>query len=99
MATPLPPSSSFEATVRAEIARQLAVDAERIVPPAALVDDLGVDSLLHMTMVVGLEHRFGILIPDAVAARFATVGDVIDAVRGLAAAAAGGPEQGRGVSS
>ena len=85
------PSTPLGATIRGEIVRQLAVDAERVVPPASLVDDLGVDSLLHMTMVVGLEQRFGILIPDAVAARFATVADVIEAVRGLAAAAAGQP--------
>jgi acyl carrier protein len=52
-----------------------------ILPGASLVDDLGVDSLLHMTMVVGLEQRFDIMIPDAIAARCAVVGDVIEAVR------------------
>ena len=87
-------STSFEATIRVEIARQLGVAGERIVPSASLVDDLGVDSLLHMTLVVGLEQRFGIMIPDALAARFATVDDVIEAVRSLAAAVGAGPRDG-----
>lgn len=79
-------STTLESRIRTEIARQLGVADERVVPGASLVDDLGVDSLLHMTMVVGLEQRFDIMIPDAIAARFADVGDVIEAVRSRAAA-------------
>lgn len=77
-------TASLEPVIRAEIARQLGVAGDRIVPAASLADDLGVDSLLHMTMVVGLEQRFEIMIPDAIAARFTSVGDVIEAVRSLA---------------
>lgn len=85
-------TASLESAIRAEIARQLGVAADRIVPAALLVDDLGVDSLLHMTMVVGLEQRFDMMIPDAVAARFTSVGDVIEAVRSRATLAGpGGP--------
>jgi acyl carrier protein len=86
-------STRLEAAIRTEIARQLGVAAERIVPGASLADDLGVDSLLHMTMVVGLEQRFEIMIPDAIAARFAVVGDVIVAVRSRAGAS--GPDEPR----
>ena len=76
-----PASPALDASIRAEVARQLGVAGERIVPAASLTEDLGVDSLLHMTLVVGLEQRFEIMIPDSVAARFVCVGDVIDAVR------------------
>ena len=84
------PEPSLDGLILAEIARQLGVDGNRVVPGASLADDLGVDSLLHMTMVVGLEQRFDIMIPDAVAARFAQVGDVIEAVRSRAAASGRG---------
>ncbi len=83
-------STLLEASIRTEIARQLGVAAERIVPGASLANDLGVDSLLHMTMVVGLEQRFEIMIPDAVAARFTFVGDVVEAVRSRAGASGPG---------
>jgi len=90
----------LEAAILTEIARQLGVAVERIVTNASLADDLGVDSLLHMTMVVGLEQRFEIMIPDALAARFASVGDVIEAVRSRATATgSGGPAADAGSAS
>ena len=88
----------LESVIRTEIARQLGVAVERIVTNASLADDLGVDSLLHMTMVVGLEQRFEIMIPDAIAARFTSVGDVIEAVRPRTTAT-GGPAVDAGAAS
>lgn len=45
------------------------------------MEDLGADSLLHMTVVMDLERRFGIMISDAEAARLVLVGDAVAAVR------------------
>jgi len=93
-------TASLESAIRTELARQLGVAGDRILPAASLVDDLGVDSLLHMTMVVGLEARFEIVIPDAVAARFTSVGDVIEAVRSRATLAGpGGPPADAGAAA
>jgi acyl carrier protein len=90
----------LDSAIRTEIARQLGVAVERIMTDASLVDDLGVDSLLHMTMVVGLEQRFEIMIPDAIAARFTSVGDVTEAVRSRATATgSGGPAADAGAAS
>lgn len=71
----------FEQRVRADIARLLLVPVDRVTPTATLDVDLGVDSLLHMTMVMGLEGEFGVELPDRDAARLRTVTDVIDVLR------------------
>jgi acyl carrier protein len=74
--------AGIESVVCAEIARLLRIPPERVVASASLADDLGVDSLLYMTMVVGLEQRFDVTLPDEDAARFRRVADVIEAFRG-----------------
>jgi len=42
--------------------------------------DLGVDSMTLLEVVVGIEDRFGVLIPDDDWSRFTTVGDLADHV-------------------
>jgi len=69
------------ADIRREIARSIGVPVERVVDSASIVDDLGADSLLHMTVIMDLERRFGITISDAEAAQFVSVGDAVKAVR------------------
>jgi acyl carrier protein len=46
------------------------------VTPGARFDDLGIDSLTMVDVVVAVEDRFGLVIPDDEWARFETVGDV-----------------------
>lgn len=45
------------------------------VTPRARFDDLGIDSLTLVDVVVAVEDRFGLVIPDDEWARFETVGD------------------------
>ena len=73
--------TGFDDRVRREIARLLRVPPERVTPAASLAADLGVDSLLHMTMIVGLEEHFDLELPDHQAARLTSVADVIAVVR------------------
>ncbi len=51
-------------TIRVVIAEQLNVDAAQVTPEAEFVKDLGVDSLDVLELVMALEERFGIEIPD-----------------------------------
>jgi acyl carrier protein len=64
--------------VLAALAKVLA-DVARIAPadvtPRARFDDLGIDSLTMVDVVVAVEDRFGLVIPDDEWARFETVGD------------------------
>jgi acyl carrier protein len=51
------------------------------VTPGARFDDLGIDSLTLVDVVVAVEDRFGLVIPDDEWARFETVGDADAHVR------------------
>ncbi|EJB43722.1 acyl carrier protein [Helicobacter pylori Hp A-9] len=64
-------------TIRAVIAEQLNIDVSQVTPEAKLVKDLGVDSLDIVELIMALEERFGIEIPDEQAEKIVNVGDVM----------------------
>ncbi|MDO7812015.1 acyl carrier protein [Helicobacter pylori] len=64
-------------TIQAVIAEQLEIDASQVTPEAKFVKDLGVDSLDILELIMALEERFGIEIPDEQAEKIVNVGDVM----------------------
>ncbi len=64
-------------TIQAVIADQLEIDVSQVTPEAKLVKDLGVDSLDIVELIMALEERFGIEIPDEQAEKIVNVGDVM----------------------
>ena len=68
------------------IVDQLGVEAERVTPESAFVDDLNADSLDMVELVMALEEEFGkdkqdIEIPDEHAEKIITVQDAISYLR------------------
>lgn len=61
------------------------VDAASVSPGQAFSDDLGLDSLSLQEIVVGLEERFGVVVPDGQVASLALVEDAVAHVRGAVA--------------
>ncbi len=53
------------------------IDASQVTPEAKFVKDLGVDSLDIVELIMALEERFGIEIPDEQAEKIVNVGDVM----------------------
>ncbi|MFP6089325.1 acyl carrier protein [Helicobacter pylori] len=64
-------------TIRVVIAEQLNVDTAQVTPEAEFVKDLGVDSLDIVELIMALEEKFGIEIPDEQAEKIVNVGDVM----------------------
>ena len=69
---------SVEAKVKEIIIEQLGVDASQVNEKASFVDDLGADSLDTVELVMALEEKFDIEIPDEDAEKITTVGDAIE---------------------
>ena len=60
------------------LSEELEIDAARIAPEARFKEDLQADSLHLVELVIELEDRYGISIPEDEARDLATVGSVVD---------------------
>ena len=69
---------SVENDVKDIIVEQLGVEMKQVTPEAKFVDDLGADSLDTVELVMALEEKFQLEIPDEDAEKIASVGDAIN---------------------
>lgn len=76
-------SPEIEAKVKGIIVSQLGVEADKVVPAATFVDDLGADSLDTVELIMAIEEEFDCEIPEEEAANISTVQEVIDYVAKL----------------
>lgn len=60
------------------IANQLGIDVDKIADDAAIIDDLGADSLDVVEMLLSIEETLGITVPDEDAANLKTVSDIVE---------------------
>mgnify|MGYP003412311876 FL=1 len=67
--------------VKAVIVEQLSVNEGEVELESRFVDDLGADSLDVVELVMALEEKFGIEVPDEEAEKIATVKDVVDYIQ------------------
>ncbi len=71
----------LEELVSEIIVEQLGVSMEEIVPEASFIDDLGADSLDIVELVMAIEEKFDIEIPDDDAEKMQTIGDAFSYIR------------------
>lgn len=71
----------IELVVRETVAEQLGVNMTQVTPEASFVNDLGADSLDTVELVMGLEEKFDVEIPDSEAEKIQTVGDAVNYVK------------------
>jgi acyl carrier protein len=69
---------SLEDDVRKIIVDQLGVDAAQVTQEARFIDDLGADSLDTVELIMALEEKFGIEVPDEDAEKLTTVGKAME---------------------
>ncbi len=72
---------NIEDAVKQIIVDQLGVDAGEITPTASFVDDLGADSLDRVELIMALEEKFDLEIPDEKAETIKTVQDAVDYIQ------------------
>jgi len=77
---------TIEEKVRKLIAEKLDVDYNDVVPQAALIDDLGADSLALVEMIMTMEEEFDIEVPDDDAEKLVTVENAIAYIKEMTAA-------------
>ena len=67
--------------VKAIIVEQLGVKPEEVTPNASFVDDLGADSLDTVELVMALEEKFDLEIPDEDAEKITTVSQTVTYIK------------------
>jgi len=63
--------------IKAVVVEQLSVSADEVKENSKFVEDLGADSLDVVELVMALEEKFDIEIPDDEAEKIQTVADVV----------------------
>ena len=63
------------------ISEVLGVDEDSITMDTTFVDDLGADSLDVVELIMALEEKFEVEIPDSDAEKVVTIGDVVDYIK------------------
>ena len=64
--------------IKAVVVEQLSVSADEVKEDSKFVEDLGADSLDVVKLVMALEEKFDIEIPDDEAEKIRTVKDVVN---------------------
>ena len=71
----------LESEISAIIEEKLGVSSADITPEKSLVNDLGADSLDSVELIMSIEQKFDISIPEEAAEEIKTVGDIIEYVK------------------
>ena len=69
------------AQIKEAIVEKLGVEESKITDSASFINDLGADSLDTVELIMELENRFNIQIPDEDQEKIQTVGDAINYVQ------------------
>ncbi len=67
--------------VKEIVVEQLGIDEEMVTEEATFVDDLSADSLDIVELIMSLEEKFELEIPDEEAEKIVTVGDVVKYIK------------------
>lgn len=65
------------------VVEQLSVPKENVKMESNIIEDLGADSLDVVELVMALEEKFDVEIPDSDAEKLKTIADVVTFVEGL----------------
>ncbi|MBQ6955530.1 MAG: acyl carrier protein [Bacteroidales bacterium] len=66
----------------AMVEEKLGVAASDITPDKSLVNDLGADSLDSVELMMSIEQKFNVTIPEDVTESINTVGDIVNYLQG-----------------
>ena len=69
--------------VRDVVVEQLSVAADAVKMESKMIEDLGADSLDVVELVMALEEKFDVEIPDSEAEKLISIADVVNYVEGL----------------
>jgi len=76
-------AETLEREVKGVISKVIEMDIEKISSDAHLVTDLGADSMMVLEIMVALDKKYGITIPEADLPKLTTVNETLKVIRAL----------------
>ncbi len=73
--------NNVDGEIRALVAEVLEVEAEEIDPKAAFVKDLGMDSMMALEILAGIEKKCRIVIPEEMLPKFTNLEETVKIVK------------------
>ena len=73
----MPDMSNVEKDIRELVAEILEVEPNEIDPEALFVKDLGMDSMMALEILAGIEKRYRIAIPEEMLAKFTSLKETV----------------------
>ncbi|MCL4571684.1 acyl carrier protein [Campylobacter coli] len=69
--------------VKAVVVEQLSIDADAVKMESKIIEDLGADSLDIVELIMALEEKFEVEIPDSDAEKLIKIEDVVNYIENL----------------
>ncbi|EPB9086734.1 acyl carrier protein [Campylobacter coli] len=69
--------------VKAVVVEQLSIDADAVKMESKIIEDLGADSLDVVELIMALEEKFEVEIPDSNAEKLIKIEDVVNYIENL----------------
>ncbi|HEC2219809.1 TPA: acyl carrier protein [Campylobacter jejuni] len=69
--------------VKAVVVKQLSIDADAVKMESKIIEDLGADSLDVVELIMALEEKFEVEIPDSDAEKLIKIEDVVNYIDNL----------------
>lgn len=69
--------------VKAVVVEQLSIDSDAVKMESKIIEDLGADSLDVVELIMALEEKFEVEIPDSDAEKLVKIGDVVNYIENL----------------
>ncbi|EAI1943188.1 acyl carrier protein [Campylobacter coli] len=69
--------------VKAVVVEQLSIDADAVKMESKIIEDLGADSLDVVELIMALEEKFEVEIPDSDAEKLIKIKDVVNYIENL----------------
>ncbi|EAL1857888.1 acyl carrier protein, partial [Campylobacter coli] len=69
--------------VKAVVVEQLSIDADAVKMESKIIEDLGADSLDVVELIMALEEKFEVEIPDSDAEKLIKIEDVVNYIENL----------------
>ena len=78
-------TDNLEKEIRSLVAEILEIDENKITPDKRFVEELGMDSMMALEILAGIEKKYRIIIPEDTLPKFTSLNQTVTIIKGILA--------------